>query len=84
MGYENSLIMQIYEQATFHCSFDNIKDYPFEHQDCYFDIFTELIDYSNIVLIAGDLTVNRVSDVGADIGHYSIKRWSMKSLINGN
>ena len=73
-----------YEQASFHCNFDDIKDYPFEHQDCHFAIFTELMDNIKVELIPGNLIVNKVSEVGQTIGHYSIVSWSMKTNIGGN
>ena len=73
-----------YEQASFHCNFDDIKDYPFEHQDCYFEIFSELMENIKVELIAGNLIINKVSQEGQTIGHYSIVRWSMKSSIGGN
>ena len=75
--------MYLHKGHWHNCGFDNIKDYPFEHQDCYFEFFTELADNSNVELIAGDLSVEKVSAAGQTIGHYSITRWSMKSYIDG-
>ena len=76
-GDENVIILNIVEQATFHCPFDNINLYPFEIQKCTFYIKIEGPDKFITRLSPWNLSVSAVSAKGNVKGQYFIVDWTM-------
>lgn len=74
-GAENVLIMETVNQASFICSFDNIKFYPFGIQECSFKIFIPGIDNKFTKLIP----VNFIYDGPKSVGEYQVLKWTVHS-----
>ena len=74
-GADNILTLETINQASFICSFNNIKFYPFETQKCSFKIFLPGINNHITRLIPGNLT-----NVGPkSVGEYQVKQWTVKA-----
>ena len=72
-GKDNFLILETINQASFICSFDNIKLFPFGSQDCSFKLFLPGVDNKLTQLIPGKLT-----DIGPkSVGDYQVVRWTV-------
>ena len=77
-GEENGIVLHIVEQATFHCPFVSIQDFPFEIQSCKFYIKIQSLDKFSTRLVAGNLTVCPSAGVGRVMGQYVISEWSIE------
>ena len=73
-GYENILTIETIKQATFICSFDNIKLYPFGIQKCSYKIFIPGIDNNLTKLVPGDF----FDDGPKSVGEYRIIKWTIQ------
>ena len=69
------------EQATFHCPFVSIQDFPFEIQSCKFYIKIQSLDKFSTRLIAGNLSVCPSAGFGKVMGQYVISKWNIGETI---
>ena len=76
-GDENGIILHIVEQATFHCPYESIQNFPFEIQTCKFYIKIQSLDKFYTRLIARNLTVCPSAGIGIVMGQYVISEWSI-------
>ena len=72
-GSQNELQWKQVIQAEFHCSFDAIKDYPFETQVCNFVIDGD----GDSPIKIGTLMIKNGSGAGKQSGKYTINSWKM-------
>ena len=87
-GSENSIRLEIYDRLDILCMFNQIKDYPFGDDSCYFDIYLDGIDNKwatfdpvilsmlcvQILLIAFNFQKHFSDFTGSDtIGQFSVK-----------
>ena len=73
-GTENWFTLETINQATFICSFDNIKSYPFGTQKCSFKLFIPGVDNSYTKLSSKSF----VDDGPKSVGEYQIVQWTIQ------
>ena len=77
-GDENGIILHIVEQATFHCPYESIQNFPFEIQSCKFYIKIQNLDKFSTRLVARNLSFWPSAGIGKVMGQYLISGWRME------